>query len=82
MIYEQTHFLPPFNTFNPQIGWRWVNKERKIKTRADKEFQIFEELLRKSNFFLEANKEFAQSTNTNTSIAAKVLCGTRDTLRG
>jgi hypothetical protein len=26
---EQTHFLPSFNTVKPQIGWKWVNKEKK-----------------------------------------------------
>jgi hypothetical protein len=33
-----TSFLPPFNTIKFQIGWKWVNKERKIRMRIDKEF--------------------------------------------
>jgi hypothetical protein len=44
-------FLPPFNTVKPQIGWKWVNNERKIRTRADKKFQKIEGLIRNSNFF-------------------------------
>jgi hypothetical protein len=31
-------FLPLFNIVKSQIGWKWVNKKRKIITRADKEF--------------------------------------------
>jgi hypothetical protein len=50
-------FSPLFNTVKPQIGWKWVNKERKIRMRANKEFKIFEGLIRNSDF-LGANKEF------------------------
>jgi hypothetical protein len=42
-------FLPSFNTVKPQIGWKWVNKERKIIAMADKEFKKI----------WGANKEFA-----------------------
>jgi hypothetical protein len=51
MIYGQTRFPPLFNTLKPQIGWKWVNKERKIRTRDGKEFQNFEGLIRNSDFF-------------------------------
>jgi hypothetical protein len=44
-------FLPPLNTIKCQIGWKWVNKERKIRMRVDKEFQNFEGLIKNSNFF-------------------------------
>jgi hypothetical protein len=35
-----------------------VNKDRKIKRRADKEFQIFEGLIRNLNFFEELIRNF------------------------
>jgi hypothetical protein len=43
-------FLSPFNTIKFRIGWKWTNKERKIRMRIDKEFQNFEGLIRNSNF--------------------------------
>jgi hypothetical protein len=46
-----TSFLPTFNTTKFQIGWKWVNKERKIRMMVDKKFQNFEGLTRNSNFF-------------------------------
>jgi hypothetical protein len=35
-----------------------VNKEREVRTRIDKEFQIFEGFIRNFELFIEANKEF------------------------
>jgi hypothetical protein len=52
MIWNKQSFLPPFNTIKPQIGWNWVNRERKIRTRVNKKIQKFEELIRNSNFFM------------------------------
>jgi hypothetical protein len=37
-IGTNTSFLPLFNTVKPQIGWKWVNKKRKIRTKTDKGF--------------------------------------------
>jgi hypothetical protein len=37
-IGTNTSFLPLFDTVKPQIRWKWVNNERKIRTRAHKEF--------------------------------------------
>jgi hypothetical protein len=34
--------LSLFNNVKSQIRCKWVNKERKIKTKVDKEFQNFE----------------------------------------
>jgi hypothetical protein len=44
-------FFPLFNTVKPQIGWKWVNKERKIRTWTDKEFKKFEGMITNMNFF-------------------------------
>jgi hypothetical protein len=47
-----TNMFPPlFNTVKPQIEWKWMNKERKIRIRVDKEFQKIEGLIRNSNSF-------------------------------
>jgi hypothetical protein len=29
--YRDKHAPPLFNTVKPQIGWKWMNKERKIR---------------------------------------------------
>jgi hypothetical protein len=34
-------FSPLFNTVKPQIRWKLVNKERKIRMKAHKKFQKF-----------------------------------------
>jgi hypothetical protein len=51
MIWIKHAFSLSFNTVKTKIGWKLMNKERKISTKTDKEFQNFEGLIRNSNIF-------------------------------